>query len=102
MVVILEQFKQILITAMCMLVIVPVFAQVKHADPPPKHRPPSEQLKDFLHLTEQANATFVYPKGFREVQATDDEDFSFDYALELPGKGFEIWLQAKSLKEEWF
>jgi hypothetical protein len=33
--------------------------------------------------------------------APNDEDFSFDYALELPGKDFEIWFQVKSEKENW-
>jgi hypothetical protein len=103
MVVIWKQFKQILITAIFLLVISPVIAQVKPKPAVPViHHPSSDQLKDFFHLVAQANATFVYPKGFREIVAPDDEDFSFDYGLELPGKGFEIWFQVKSLKEESF
>jgi len=44
---------------------------------------------------------FLWPKGFAEVQAPDDEDFSFDFALELPGQDFEVWYQLKSEKEDW-
>ncbi len=88
---------------MCLLVITPVIAQVKPpAAAPAKRHPSSNQLKDFFFLAAQANATFVYPKGFREITAPDDEDFSFDYGLELPGKNFEVWFQAKSEKEDWF
>jgi hypothetical protein len=81
----------------------PLFAQVKPpASAPVKHHHSSQQLKDFFTFAAQANAIFVYPKGFREIPAPDDEDFSYDYALELPGKGFEIWLKVASQKEEWF
>jgi len=98
-----KQFKQILITAACLLVIVPAIAQVKPQPVTPvKHHPSSNQLKDFFHLAAQANATFMYPKGFREIQAPNDEDFSFDYALELPGRNFEVWYQVKPEKTEWF
>ena len=76
-------------------------AQVKPA-PPAKHHPASNQLKDFFRLAAQASVTFVYPPGFREIAAPNDSDFSFDYALELPGKGFEVWFQVKSEKEDWF
>jgi hypothetical protein len=99
---ILKQFKQILLTALCMLFIAPVIAQVKpphgsHA----KYLTLSRQLKEFYHLVAQANVTFVYPNGFLEIKAPDNEDLSFDYALELPGKNFEIWFQVKSEKENW-
>jgi hypothetical protein len=86
-------------TASCMLVIAPLSAQVK---PVVAHHASSKQLKDFFQLAAQANVSFKYPAGFREIPAPDDEDFSFDYALELPGKGFEIWFQVKSEKEDWF
>lgn len=86
-----------------MLVIAPTLAQVKKAPPAtPVHHPSSTQLKEFFVLAAQANVTFVYPKGFREIPAPDDEDFSYDYALELPGKNFEMWFQVKSEKEDWF
>ncbi len=61
----------------------------------------SEQLKEFLQLLAQASATFTFPKGFKEIPATNNEDFSFDYAMEMPGKDFEVWFQVKSQKENW-
>ena len=100
---ILKQFKQILLTAMCLLTVVPLTAQVKQpAAVTVKHHHSSDQLKDFFRFVAQANATFVYPKGFKEIKAPDDEDFSYDYALELPGRDFEIWFIVKSEKEDWF
>jgi hypothetical protein len=98
-----KQFKKISLTTACLFVWLPLFAQVKPpASSPVKHHHSSQQLKDFFTFAAQANAIFVYPKGFREIPAPDDEDFSYDYALELPGKGFEIWLKVTSQKEEWF
>ena len=98
-----KQFKQILFTATLLFAAISLFAQVKKtATVPVKRHPSSKQLKDFFTLATQANATFVYPKGFKEITAPDDEDFSFDYALELSGKGFEIWLKVSSQKQEWF
>lgn len=61
----------------------------------------SSQLKAFMSETAGANVSFSFPKGFRETNARDDEDFSFDYALELPGDGFEAWFQVKSQKKNW-
>jgi hypothetical protein len=88
---------------MCWLIAVHSIAQVR---PPAavtvKHHHSSDQLKDFFHFVAQANATFVYPRGFKEIKAPDDEDFSYDYALELPGRDFEIWFLVKSEKEDWF
>ncbi len=98
-----KQFKQIILTAAFLLAAVPLFAQqALPAASAVKRHPSSKQLKDFFALAAQANVTFVYPKGFKEIPAPDDEDFSFDYALELAGKGFELWLKVSSQKEEWF
>jgi hypothetical protein len=99
----LKQIKQILIIgAFTLFFIARATAQVKHSlVTQGKHSPASEQLKEFNHLAAQANVTFIFPKGFKEIKAPDNEDFSFDYALELPGKDFEIWFQVKSEKENW-
>ncbi len=103
MAIILGQFKKILITVICFQTIAQVIAQVKQGEASPaKHTTSmSAQLREFYHLVAQANVTFIYPKGFKEIPAPDDEDFSFDYALALPGKDFEIWFQVKSQKENW-
>ena len=98
----LKQFKQILFTTMLLLFIASVIAHGQHSVPAIiKHPPASRQLKAFYHLTAQANVTFTFPKGFKEIKAPDNEDFSFDYAIALPGKDFEIWFQVKSEKENW-
>jgi hypothetical protein len=99
---ILRQFRQILFTAICLLVNVPVFAQLRH-NPATMIRKlaPNEQKENFYRLILQANVVFEWPKGFVEGQAPDDEDFSFDFALKLPGQDFEVWYQIKSEKEDW-
>jgi hypothetical protein len=99
---ILKQFKQILITGMLLLFIGPLIAQVKRPEASLINQHAiSNQLKEFHHLVAQANITFVYPKGFKEIKAPYNEDFSYDLALELPGKDFEIWFQVKPEKENW-
>jgi hypothetical protein len=98
--IILKQFGQLLIAAM-LLGMMPAMAQVKHAGiRRPKH-PALSQFDEFSRLAAQANVTFVFPAGFKEIKAPNNEYFSFDYAMELPGKGFEIWFQVKSEKANW-
>lgn len=61
----------------------------------------STRLRNFLDITARANVIFKFPAGFKEIPAPDNEDFSFDYAMQLPGKDFEIWFQVKSQKENY-
>lgn len=68
---------------------------------PPQRQLASAQLKAFQQLVADANATFTFPQGFKELKAPNNEDVSFDYAMEMPGKEFEIWFQVRSLKENW-
>jgi hypothetical protein len=86
-----EQFKQIIITMMLLLVVGVAGAQVKGNM--------SHQFKWFSKATAKANVEFALPAGFKEIKAPDSDDFPFDYAMEIPGKEFEIWFQVKSQKE---
>jgi len=86
-----EQFKQILLTMMLMLIVGVAVAQVKGNM--------SHQLKGFSKATAKANVEFTLPAGFKEITAPENEDFSFNYAMEIPGKEFEIWFQVKSQKD---
>ncbi|WP_183567884.1 hypothetical protein [Mucilaginibacter sp. SP1R1] len=61
----------------------------------------STQYKEFSQLLAQASVTFTFPNGFKEIAAVNNEDFSFDYAMEMPGRDFEVWFQVKSQKENW-
>ena len=63
----------------------------------------SSQLKDFKQLAADANIYFKFPSGygFKEIPVLNDEDYSFDYCMEIPGKEFEIWFQVKSLKDDY-
>jgi len=79
---------------MLLCIAVPVFAQRKVALP-------TTQRKDFFALIKEANLDFTIPTGFREIKAVDNEDYSFDYAMEVPGKDFEMWLQVRSQKQNW-
>jgi len=103
-----KQIKQIIVAVILMLSISPAFAQVKHhvknSKPPVvpvKHAPASKQLATFIRIVAQANVSFIFPKGFKEIPAPDNDYFSYDYAMTIPGKDFEIWLQVKSQKENW-
>lgn len=99
--IILKQLKQLSVAAMLLTFAVPVFAQVKHrATYKAMHRALSP-LEEFNRVATQANVSFLFPDGFKEIKAPNNEYFSFDYAIELPGKDFEIWFRIKSEKEDW-
>jgi len=72
----------------------PAFAQAKR-------QPANTDKKDFYQLLAEANIKFTYPPGFKSIPPVNDEDFSFDYDLQLPGKDFEMWLQIKPQKQNY-
>jgi len=103
-----KQIKQIIAVVILMLSISLAFAQAQHAvknlKPPvatAKNNILSPRLAAFTRLAAQANVSFTFPKGFKEIAAPDNDYFSYDYALTIPGKDFEIWMQVKSEKENW-
>ena len=99
-----KQFKQILLTPALLLVAVTAISQVKPkpvSAKPTVAKPASRQLTDFRRLTAEANVVFTFPAGFKEIKVLNNEDFSYDYAMELPGHDFEIWFQVKSQKKDW-
>ncbi len=59
----------------------------------------SEQYKSFQKEINKVGINFNFPEGFKEIKAVNTRDFKFDYAMELPGKDFEIWLRVNSFKE---
>nr|WP_294791864.1 hypothetical protein [uncultured Mucilaginibacter sp.] len=59
----------------------------------------SQQFKAFDKALNKSGITFTFPEGFKEIKAVNNREFKFNYALELPGKDFEIWLRVNSLKD---
>lgn len=59
----------------------------------------SSQLKNFYSALAQINLSFTFPDGFKEIKAVSTDSFPFDYAMEIPGEDFEIWLRVNTQKE---
>jgi len=100
---IFRQFKQILLTTAFLLVAVTAMSQVKKRPVPRKaavSKTGSSQLNDFLFLAGDADVTFTFPTGFKEAKVLNNEDFSFDYGIELPNE-FAVWFQVRSQKKDW-
>ena len=84
---ILRKFKLILfIQILILIAVTAVSQQVKHRFTGSKTT--SNQLKAFYQITAEANVEFIYPEGFKEIPAINNEYFSFDYAMALPGHDF--------------
>ena len=112
---IVKQTKQILLQLVLLFCVTNGGAQIRnpHALTPVKKTPVaaikvkknitpvSAQYKEFSKLLAQASIAFTFSKGFKEIDAVNNEDFSFDYAMEMPGKDFEVWFQVKSQKGNW-
>ena len=108
----MKQFKQILLAGILLFCIAPILMvegqqrpykskKIAVVKPATKAAYISPQLKNFQQLTAAANVNFISPTGFKEIKAPNNEDLSFDYAMELPGKDFEIWFQVKSQRENY-
>ncbi|HEX3386107.1 MAG TPA: hypothetical protein VHS53_13000 [Mucilaginibacter sp.] len=91
MVYIAEQFKQILVTAIFLLIAAIAWPQAK----PQTH---SKQLSNFNKLTAEAGMLFTFPEEFKEIPVVNTERFPFDYAISLPDKEFEIWFMVRAPK----
>ncbi|MBS7564194.1 hypothetical protein KHS38_07230 [Mucilaginibacter sp. Bleaf8] len=101
----MEYFKKrlniaLVTTAIMLFVNIAVWAQAK----PRHHKAEPNQSSGyaaFRQLAEEAGADFKFPKGFKEIKVPNNEDFSFDYGMTLPGHDFEIWLEMKPLARNW-
>src|ERR1700709_1283528 len=63
--------------------------------------PANNQHKDFYLLLKEANLKFTFQSGFKEIQAINNDYFSFDFALEDCKQNCEVWLMARPQKQNW-
>jgi len=70
----------------------------KAVQAPPKV---SAQFASFVKEANAAGADFKLPAPFKELPAVNNENFTFDYAMTIPGQDFEVWFQVHSLKQNW-
>jgi hypothetical protein len=90
-----------------MLALYAVTAMSQHKRPKPPvvkaivAKPISLQLAGFYHLTNEAGIVFNFPAGFKELQVVNNDDFSYDYAMDIPEQEFEVWFLVKSQKANW-
>jgi len=61
----------------------------------------SAPLSAFVKEANEAGIEFTVPAPFKEIAAVNNENFSFDYGMVIPGQDFEVWLQVHSLKQNW-
>lgn len=101
---ILKQFKQLLIIQVFLLCAALAIAQGNTSSTPARtvtSKPVSGRLKRFNRLTSDAGMHFIFPEGFKEIPPLNNDDFTFNYAMTLPGRDFEIWFMVKSQKKAW-
>ncbi|WP_377167139.1 hypothetical protein [Mucilaginibacter terrae] len=61
----------------------------------------SSQFTSFVKEADGAGIDFKLPVPFKELPAVNNENFTFDYAMTMPGQDFEVWFQVHSLKQNW-
>ncbi|WP_157799069.1 hypothetical protein [Mucilaginibacter auburnensis] len=57
------------------------------------------QYKAFQKTLNKVGISFIFPEGFKEIKAVNTRNLKFNYAMELPGKDFEIWFRVNSVKD---
>ena len=88
---IVKRTRYILFKMLLLLLVSPAIAQDNNVQA-------SRQLKQFYSKLADINLTFTLPEGFKELKVADMKDFQYDYAMEIPGKDFEIWIQVNTKK----
>ena len=95
------QIKKILLPLLLILIAATASSQRIGRKPPVKlagTKRVSTQLTNFIKFVNEANAEFIFPAGFKEIYPVNSSDYSFDYAMEMPGHDFEIWFRVRSQK----
>lgn len=90
----MKQFKKILLIAGFLCGVINSFAQGVHLSE-------NSTRKKFGQLLKETNLQFSFPAGFRKIPPVDNDDFSYDFAMELPGRCLEVWIQVKPQKQNW-
>jgi hypothetical protein len=88
----LVKMKRLLLAILLICPVLTVFAQGTHLDN-------SQQFKAFEKSVNKSGIAFTFPEGFKEIQAVNNREFKFNYAMALPEKDFEIWLRVNTVKE---
>lgn len=100
-----KQISKIILLAAGILCLGVFAAYAQHLKPKkakPITRPTvSTALLNFTKEAADAGIDFRLPEPFKEVAAANNENFSFDYGMSIPGQDFEIWVQVHSLKQNW-
>ena len=91
----MKQFRKILLIVGFLCGVSDVLAQNRHL-------PVDPARKKFEQLLKETNLQFIFPSGFNVIPPVDNDDFSYDFAMELPGHDFMVWIQVKSERQNWF
>lgn len=83
--------KYCLVSLLVLLLALPAAAQIATAN--------NAQATSFYNKLNKLNVSFIFPDGFKEIKAAKAGSFPFDYAMEIPGADFEIWIRLDTKKE---